>query len=176
MHMICLLKELPEITALQRCMLLKDKKKEKCILVRGRVNVISLLYLVNSDLKPKEFGRYLTEGIIFSKNLSWYHVVSCAGLHSVLLGEKYHPSMQLTVSLPVWIPTVNYMSYDSGTNSEETHLYSTCAWVRGEQGCAGLVGSLETLSLSSHEMWFCSLWKETYKRHWYVVHLKEKRW
>jgi len=34
--MICLLKELPEITALQRCMLLKDKKKRKMYSCQGK--------------------------------------------------------------------------------------------------------------------------------------------
>lgn len=173
MNMICLLKELPEITKLQHCMLLKDKKK-KCITVRWRVNVMSLLCLVNSDLKPKESGRYLTEGIIFSKNISWYHAFFWAGLHPVLSGEKNHPSTQLPVSLTLWIPTVNYMLYNSGMNAEEAHLCSACVWLWGEQGCAGLVGLLKT-SLSSHGMWFCSLWKETFKWHWYVVYLKGKR-
>lgn len=130
MNMICLLKELPESTKQHYGMLLKDKK---CITVRWRVNVKSLLYLANSDLKLKQSWRCSVESVIFSKNISWYHIVSYVWVHLVLSGEKYHPNMQLPVNLPLLILAVNYKLYNSNKKCERKAILIVCESTQGKR-------------------------------------------
>lgn len=154
MNMICLPKVLPEITTQHYSMLLKDKK---CITVRWRVNVKSLLYLANSDLKLKQSWRCSIESIIFSKNISRYHIVSYVWVHLVLSGEKYHPNMQLPVSLPLWMLAINYKLHNKKKRHlKKTHLYSMCAWAGGKESRAGLKGLAGVFVSFWRETWFCT--------------------
>lgn len=167
MNMICLLKELSEIRKQHYCMLLKDKK---CITVRWRVSVKSLLYQANSDLKLKQSWRCSIESVIFSKNISWYHTVSYVWVHLVLSGEKYHPNTHLPVNLPPWILAINYKLYNNNNKMlEKGHPYSVRAQAGGEESWKAL---LESLSLSVCKRWFCT---ERRLLKWYVLYLKGKR-
>lgn len=156
------------------CMLLKDKK---CITVRWRVNVKSLLYLLNSDWKLKQSWRCSIESVIFSKNISWYHIVSYVWVHLALSEEKHRPNMQLSVNLPLWILVINYKLYDQKKkkrNLEKTSLYSVCSWAGERRPRLVWKSVLESLSVSGCKMWFCTE-RRLLKWHWYILYLKGKR-
>lgn len=155
MNMICLLKELPEITKQHYCMLLKDKK---CITVRWRVNVKSLLYQANSDLKLKQSWRCSIESVIFNKNISWYHIVSYVWVHLVLSGEKYHPNLHLPVNLPPWMFAINCMTTTT-KNVRERPSLECVGPGRGRGDLKGLAGVFVSFWLQEVVLY----WKETLK-------------
>jgi len=63
----------------------------------------------------------------------------------VLSGKKYHPNMQLPVSLPLWILAINYKLYNRKGNLEEDYFSSVCARAGGEESRAALKGLAEVL-------------------------------